>query len=324
MLEFDKVYSVTWPFETLHNDIPQRFIIDANIIDADSCVINSILVSAGCITVIATITKGVTTTEVSSGVQDAVRSNKIKLYNSVGKCFGWLLLGDQIPQTYTLSDVSYDLCATACIPFAGMTSATDEGITGDWTIEGENGVTITPSSTNPLVLSFDADEESFTVPSPNDRDKSEGNGIYSINGLGGTVTISVTNGLIVPKTESGKLRSIVVVPPLVYYSNKPDNTFTQTTTFPNPTSETTWNNGYGDTVVLVNNQFKITLFGEVTYIDELDTTYVKDHNGVKRLDTLATMWTGCDLTDYFRTIIKDRYEVPTSYPLPLDPIVDGQ
>ena len=35
MIEFDTIYSVTWPFETQHKDIPQRFIVDANIIGAD-------------------------------------------------------------------------------------------------------------------------------------------------------------------------------------------------------------------------------------------------------------------------------------------------
>jgi len=327
MQEFDKVYSPTWPFETKYDDVPQRLFADAHIVGADECSITDILVSGGVITVLAKVYYNSETIYVSSGVVSAERGTKVRLYNAVGKCFGWILLGYVIPDTLTISDVEYKLCMATCIPFEAPGSATENGMTGDWTVVGANGVTIDHTTTAPLNISFSADENSFTVQSPDALDKASGNGIYSINGINaGTITISITNGKAFPKLESGKLREIVFVPPLTFHWDKPDGTLTNTTEFPNIVTDHTWNDGsYGlGNVVEHNGAFRVTYNNVVTEMEQINTIQVNMHGNVKMLDLIEAKWAGCDLSDYFRTIIKSRYEVPTSYPLPLDPIITGQ
>ena len=92
MQEFDKVFSPTWPFEVKHDDVPQRLFADAHIIGADNCDITDILISGGVITILAKVYYNSDTIEVTSRVANAIRGTKVRLYNAVGKCYGWILL----------------------------------------------------------------------------------------------------------------------------------------------------------------------------------------------------------------------------------------
>ena len=324
MIEFDTIYSVTWPFETQHKDIPQRFIVDANIIGADLCTITSIIVSGGCINILASILSGEDVIEVSSGVQNAVRGAKIKLYNSVGKCYGWVMLGDLIPATFTLSDISYDICLSACVPYENLIPATEEGMTGDWTVEGENGVTISHNTSEPLNITFGADEESFTVSSPSANDSASGNGIYSINGLNNqTITISVSNGRIFPQLENNKLRTLLVVPQMIFYSSDP--TVIQPTvkaTLTTILSDHSWDSS---SVYMEesNGVFTVVVDGMTLTFNKINESYVITHSGNKKIDIVATKWAGCDLSDYYRTILKTSTELGLTFKLPLDPLITG-
>lgn len=323
MIEFERIYSVTWPFETQHTDIPQRFIVDANIIGADLCTITSIIVSGGCINILANILFGEDLIEVSSGVQDAVRGAKIKLYNSVGKCYGWIMLGDQIPDTYTLSDVEYDICVSACVPYENLIPATEDGITGDWIIEGDNGVTVNHNSTTPLNISFGTDESSFTVSSPSANDSASGNGVYSINDINAqTITINVSNGKIFPQLENNKLRTLLVVPQMIFYSSDP------TTIQPMVRADLTTilsDHSWDSSSVYMeeaNGVFTV-IVDSMTITFNINESQVVIHNGSKKIDIVATKWAGCDLSDYYRTIIKTSTELGLTSKLPLDPLITG-
>ena len=339
MTEFNVIQSATWPFEEYHPDIPQGLFVDAHIISADSAALNAVTVSSGSIFVTLTITKDNIQTKVSSGNVQLDRNRKVKFYNAVGKCFGWLLTGDVLPSTLAIQRVSYNLAGTVCLPVDGYVPANDTGMTGEWEIIGEDGIAVTPElndSTGNLNLTIGTDESWFAVEDPNYEMKTEGEGVWTLNGLAGDIKIRLEDGKIFPEQvvqqelvhgviwiREGELLGLEFVPDLVLFSDKADGSVKTHTVFTPGSDDHTWGQVQGQGAVTESNgTFLVTLNG-TTRTMKINQTYAWKLGGVAYLERLAIRWAGCPDNDPFREFIKTSKEIGEQTALPLDGILDG-
>ena len=331
MSEFNVIQSVTWPFEEFHPEIPQGLFVDAHVVSADSCVLNSVLISSGSIFVSLTVTFNNVTTEVSSGSVPLYRNSKIKFSNAVGKCFGWLLTGDILPERFILQNVSYVLAGDVCIPVEGYTPANTSNMTGEWEIVGEDGITVETQfddDTNVLNLSVGTDDEWFTVEDPNYTQKSEGEGIWSVNGLSGDIKFRLENGKIFPEfvENTDEILSLEFVPDLVLFSSTPWNTGRRHEVFTVGNNDHTWS-GTAGTITESNGVFTVTTQdsgGTAVQTMKLNETVVNTFSyGQKLIQRLAVRWAGCPDNDHFRDILRTSQETGQGGELPLDEILNG-
>jgi hypothetical protein len=325
-MEFDLTQSLTFPFTEPHEDIPHGLLVDAHVVGADSCVLNAVMVSAGIIWVALTITRNNESFEVSSDPTELVRNGKVKFYNGVGKCFGWFLTGDLLVDSLVVQGVSYDLADDVCLPFEGYEPVNQSGLTGDWSVIGIDGITVTPQRSTSLNLSFGTDSDWFTVDSPNYTAKQEGGSVWTINEASGTINFSVTAGKVFLTTDNSKLTDVEFVPRLVFYSDKPDGTYKSYTTFNNIVNDHSWNNGYGATVTRnADGTFKVNLDGTERNLPMCETIVTKIGNQYW-LERLVPQWKGCDDNDQLRSVIKTSTELGLSAgtKLPLDDVLEGK
>lgn len=326
MAVLDVIQSVTWPFEEFHPEIPQGLFVDAHVVSADSCVLNSVLISSGSIFVSLTVTFNNVTTEVSSGSVPLYRNSKIEFSNAVGKCFGWLLTGDILPERFILQNVSYALAGDACLPVEGYTPANTSGMTGDWEIVGEDGIAVEPEfneNTGILNLSFSTDSEWYTVEDPNYTQKAEGEGIWSINGLSGDIKFRLDNGAIFPEflEDSDYILNMEFVPDLVFFSDAVDGSSKNHYTFSVGANDHSWSGTEG-TVSFADGTFTVTVNNTARTM-KLNETVVRTVSGVKRLERLAIRWAGCPDNDPLREKMKTSKELASDVPFPLDSILNG-
>ena len=339
MTEFNVIQSATWPFEEYHSDIPQGLFADAHVISADSAALNAVTVSSGSIFVALTVTKDNVRTEVSSGTVQLDRNRKVKFYNAVGKCFGWLLTGDVLPATLAIQNVSYNLAGTVCLPVDGYVPANDTGMTGEWEVIGEDGITVTPGlddSTGNLNLAVGTDESWFAVEDPNYEMKTEGEGIWTLNGLAGDIKLKLADGKIFPEQvvrrelahgviwlQEGALLGLEFVPDLVFFSDRADGSVKTHVVFKAGADDHTWNqvNGQGS-VTESNGTFIVTVDGTVRTM-RINTTYAWRLYDVPYLERLAIRWAGCPDSDPFREFIKTSWETGDRTAFPLDGVLNG-
>ena len=330
MSEFNVLQSVTWPFEEYHQDIPQGLFVDAHVVASDSCSLNAATVSAGSIFLSLTVVKDNVPVEVSSGTVPLNRNSIIKFYNAVGKCFGWLLTGDVLPSSLVIQNVSYTLAGTVCLPQEGYTPANRSDMTGAWEVVGENGITVDPEydeDTGVLNLLFGTDESWYSVEDPNYAKKSEGDGIWTINGLSGSVKIVLENGKIFPELdEDNNLLGLEFVPDLVFFSSTPWNTGKKHSIFKVGLNDHSWS-GTDGTVTESNGVFTVTTQdagGTATQNVKINETAVNTYSyDQKLIQRLAIRWAGCPDNDPFRDIVKTSRELNMHNPLPLDSVLTG-
>jgi hypothetical protein len=337
MSEFNVIQSATWPFAEYHQDIPQGLFVDAHVVSADSCRLSAVTVVSGSVFVSLTVVKDNVETEVSSGSVDLDRNSKVKFYNAVGKCFGWLLTGDVLPDNLIVQNVSYELAGDVCIPMDGYVPANSTGMTGDWEIVGEDGITVDPEydeDTGELTLSFGTDESWYTVEDPNYTQKSEGEGIWTVNGVSMTaLRIRIDDGAVFGDLEDEHetlVRGLTLVPDLVLFSDTPDGSDKKHMVFnvaPSPSTASvdySWNGPDGWKVNCVGDSF--TVFNQssgLSYEMKLNETVLHRVNYRTRLERLAIRWAGCPDNDPFRDIVKTSAEAASNVPFPLDPILEG-
>lgn len=327
----DRLYSATFPFETHVEGIPDSLFCDANIIGASACTVKSILIGGGVISVQAIVTTASGNVNVHSNAVTADADTKIYLYDDNNTDYGWVLTSRITPpEDLVLDDITAPLCSNTCCIYRRVTQLNETGMTGNWTIVGVNGVKIEHAvSDKTLTLTFDEDEEYFTVPSGDDVEYEKGIGICSICGVPGpTVTFEITDGKLYPVYEfqnSKKyLRDILIVPNLIfeypYYDPSkgeeadPEVKNYETSSI-NIVSEDDirWDGG----AIKYTDGFTVNLGSSVFQGSVEMNKYIDGIYG----PTLFISWIACDRTDYIRSVIKTSTEDGSDTPYPLDEIL---
>ena len=325
MTEFNVIQSATWPFEEYHGDIPQGLFADAHVVSADTCSLNAVTVVSGSIFVSLTAMFNGMATAVSSGSVALARNAKIKFYDGVGKCYGWLLTGDVLPEKLVVQDVDYPLAGDVCVPFDSYVPGNTGGMTGDWTIVGMDGITVSTrfdESTGTLHVDFGTDEEWYTVEDPNFVQKTEGEGIWTLNGLAGDIKFRLENGKIFPDlSEVEDIFGMEMVPDLVFFSDAADGSGNSHKIFTVGANDHSWSSG-NDTVTEQDGVFTVTIGGKVRTMG-VNETVVTKVLGKPRLERLAIRWAGCPDADPFRKYVKTSKETGSQTPFPLDGILNG-
>lgn len=328
------LHSNTWPFSDLHTDIPFGMFADAHVVGALSCSLTSVVAQSGSIWIALSVT-GLdgNAFEVSSDTARFSPDTKLRFYNAVGKCYGWLLTGPvSVPDT-VVQDVSYPLAAETCVPVEGYEPANTTGMTGAWTIEGTDGIVVsTRREDDHLVVSFDPDETWWTVEDPNAEERDENDGVWTINDLGGeSIRIDCSSGLVFPELDShGVLKRILFVPPVVLFSDKPDGSDNTHYVFdPDKDENGLWAgewSGDGGSVEYDEDTrlFTVSITGRVARTMTINETVVNKVAGQDRLERLTIAWKGLDQNDPYRKIIRTSMEDESPYPYPLDDILTGK
>ena len=328
--------SNTWPFATLHEDIPFGLFVDAHVASALSCSLTGVIVSGGNMWVSVRIT-GLDNAEfdASSETERFQPGAKLKFYNAVGKCCGWFLTGSVAVPDTIVQDVSYPLSDEACVPVAGYEASNTTGMTGDWTIEGRDGITVDSAWTNGhLSVAFGSDADWWTMEDPNAVEKEGNDGVWTINGLPGQViTIDCENALLFPDLNANhQMVGILVVPPLVFFHDRSDGSAKSRYVFqPQKESNGTWGGKWkesgGQGTVAYDNEDRVfsVKAGGITFPDIAinDTVVWENVSHQKFLNRLAVAWEGLGANDPFRKYLKTSAEDSSPYPYPLDPILTG-
>lgn len=326
--------SNTWPFADLHDDIPFGMFADAHVVGAVSCVLTAVTLQAGSLFASLTLTDlSGDLMEVSTGAVTFTPWTKVEFYNAVGKCFGWLLTGPVMPRETVVQDVNYPLAAETCLPVAGYVPANDTGMTGDWIIEGRDGIEVSMEDVDgTTVVSFEPDMDWWTTEDPNAVLRESNDGVWTINGIPGeTIGIDCTSGRMYPEivTEYGEdvFKRVLVVPPLVLFSDAPDGSSKNHYVF-EPNKASSWGNRWTGTDGTVSYDPSTGLFtivmGNVTRTMKINDTVVYKQGSLVRLERLAITWKGLDENDPYRKIIRTSTEDGSTVPYPLDDILTGK
>jgi len=330
----DRLDSPTWPFDTPMDGFPTTLFCDANIVSADRCVVTSVLVGNGVVYVQATSYLNNNPVTLHSNATGLERGGKVYLYDDDDNCFGWLLMGWPLPEAYTADGISRELCRSTCTPFGEVQSVNPSGMTGDWMVEGLDGIEVThENSGGTMVIKFDTDESYFNVPSGDEVDYGNGIGIYAINNQPGpTVAFDMDgNGdmFAVTATEDGEevLKEIVLIPDMfLEYPYSPPGTDptevvdreVRTIQFSGPTliggdiNHIRWSGWY----LQYEGAFLVSTPEFGGYVDL--NAYPTGIYG----PSLYIKWPACVRRDYVRSIIKTSTEDGSSIPYPLDKVLN--
>jgi hypothetical protein len=111
---------------------------------------------------------------------------------------------------------------------------------------------------------------------------------------------------------------------MIYYSTEPSLIEpTPSVVFTRILNDHSWDSPGAYLSVSNNNVFTVVVNGVSTTFNKINESYVVTRNNHKKIEIVATNWAGCDLSDYYRTIIKLSTELYLNYELPLDPLITG-
>ena len=233
-----------------------------------------------------------------------------------------------------MQDVDYPLADEVCVPVTGYVPANDTGITGNWAIEGRDGIDVSVEAVNgQTVVAFTSDMSWWTVEDPKAALKDANDGIWTINGLPGRVIrIDCDSGRMFPEVLEGghiNFRRILIVPSLVLFSDTPDGSSKTHYVF-DPYESDTWENKWTGTAGTVEYDPDTMLFtivmGNVTRTMKINETVVWKQfqaSPESRLERLTIAWKGLDENDPFRKYIKTSAEEGSAFAYPLDDILTG-
>lgn len=315
MSETTILQSNTWPFADWHDDIPSRLFIDAHVVGALACSLTAVTVIDGNVWVSLNIT-GLDNDvfEVSSNTVKYAPQEKIKFFNAVGKCCGWLLTGDRIPERVVVQGVSYPLAMDVCLPIdSSYMNVNTAGVTGNWTIVGRDGIDVETEyddSQDKTIVHISTDETFWEMEDPNAVEKQENEGIWTINELPGeNIGLDIENGLVFVESvdTANRPNRLLFVPPLVFFSDEPDGSSKTHYVFNPNWNNGEWNNHWTGTDGTAAYDETTGLFtvvvGGVTRSIKINDTVVNTIGGQNRLERLTIAWKGLSENDPFRKII---------------------